>query len=173
MSYFNQESERLIFRKVTAEDIPLWLTFFHKNDRLEYLGIDVTKEHQVLAADWINMQMERYKNQGFGSLAVIEKSSGNFIGLAGIIPREIDGLIEYEIAYSFIPAYWKKGYATEAAKHLKHFGEVNKLAPYFISIIHQSNTDSMNVAKKNGMHIMRESFYLGMPVFVFGSKLEK
>ena len=170
MDYFNQESERLIFRKVTPEDIPSWLTFFANNDRLNFLGIDVTKPHEVIATEWINMQIQRYATQGFGSLAVIEKSTGGFIGLVGIVPREIDDLIEYEIAYSLIPKYWGKGYATEAARHMKQFGYEAGIAPYFISIIHQSNTDSMHVAQKNGMHILRETHYLGMNVFVFADK---
>ena len=170
MDYFNQESERLIFRKVTLEDIPAWLTFFPNNDRLDFLGIDVSKPHEVIASEWINMQLHRYATQGLGSLAVIEKSSGDFIGLVGIVPREIDDLIEYEIAYSLIPTYWGKGYATEAARQMKQFGYAAEIAPYFISIIHKSNNDSIHVAKKNGMHILRETHYLGMDVYVYGDK---
>lgn len=170
MDYFNQESERLIFRKVTSDDIPAWLTFFPNNDRLSFLGIDVTKPHEIIATEWIHMQMHRYATQGFGSLAVIEKSTGDFIGLVGIVPREIDDLIEYEIAYSLIPTYWGKGYATEAARQMKQFGYKAGIAPYFISIIHKSNNDSIHVAKKNGMHILRETYYLGMDVYVYGTK---
>ncbi|MFT5832731.1 MAG: ribosomal-protein-alanine N-acetyltransferase, partial [Cognaticolwellia sp.] len=38
MDYFNQESERLRFRKLTTDDIPRWLEFFKNNDNLKFLG---------------------------------------------------------------------------------------------------------------------------------------
>lgn len=165
--YFNQESERLEYRALTKEDVYSWLEFFENNDRLHFLGLDTNKPVMELAQDWIEKQLERYENQGLGLLAVIEKDSLNLIGMCGIIPRELDGKNELEIGYSFKPKYWGKGYATEAASHMKRFGLKNGITNRFISIIHKDNQDSMRVAMKNGMSPLRDSEFMGMPVIIY------
>ena len=122
MNYFTQESERLIFRKLTDADIPKWVQFFVDNDRLKYLGMDLLMSKEELAMGWIKAQFQRYENQGLGHLAVELKSTGEFIGMGGILPRELDGKSEYEIAYSLMPKFWGKGYATEVAQTMRGFG---------------------------------------------------
>lgn len=168
MTYFNQQSERLIYRKLTVDDIPSWLEFFENNDRLHFLGIDLTKTNEQHAEDWITRQLKRYELQGLGFLAVVSKESGKLIGLGGILPRELNGSDEYEIAYSLIPKYWGKGYATEIAVQMKNFGFAAINTKRFISIIDLENIDSANVAIKNGMNILFKTDYQGMEVNVFG-----
>ena len=67
-----------------------------------------------------------------------------------------------------LPNHWGKGYATELAMHMKRFGLENKVSDKFISIIHQENEASMNVARKNGMTNLYETTFYEMPVFIFG-----
>ncbi len=168
MDYFSQHSKRLQFRALSENDIESWLEFFNGNERLAFLGIDVTKDYLKLATEWISKQLERYQTDGFGHLAVIEKSSGAFIGMGGILVRELDGEKVFEIAYSLKPAYWNQGFGTEIASQIKKFGKQNQIADSFISIIHKENSASMYVARKNGMRILRETNFMGMDVFVFG-----
>jgi len=168
MEYFNQQSERLKYRKLTEEDIPSWIEFFIDNDRLQYLGMDLQKSKETLAEEWIKAQLNRYENQGLGHLAVELKDSGDFIGMGGILPRELNGNKEYEIAYSLKPNYWGNGYATEIARTMREFGSKKIDANRFISIIDVANIESANVAKKNGMAVLFNTEYLGMKVDVFG-----
>jgi RimJ/RimL family protein N-acetyltransferase len=169
MDYFNQESDRLRFRKLTEEDIPSWVDFFVNNDRLRFLGItDWSKSKETLAEDWIRKQLDRYEQEGFGHLAVELKESGEFIGMGGILPRELKGKTEYEISYSLKPPFWKKGYGTEMAKQMKRFGLKNIDSNRFISIIEVENVDSIHVAKKNGMSALFNTEFLGMDVVVYG-----
>ena len=171
MNYFSQESERLIYRALTENDIDSWTEFFENNDRLIFLGLDINKDHKTLAAEWILKQLERYKDHGLGHLAVIKKSTGEFIGMGGLIPRELNDKLEYEIAYSLKPKYWKNGYAIEVARQMKHFGQQTKIAKSFISIIDKNNIASINVAKKNNMVVISETDFQGMNVFVYGCHL--
>lgn len=80
MNYFEQESERLRYRKLTEADIPRWVDFFVANDNLAYLGLDLSKSKEVLAEEWITKQFERYRTQNLGHLAVELKETGAFIG---------------------------------------------------------------------------------------------
>lgn len=170
MDYYLQESDRLKYRKLTKKDIPLWIPFFHNNDRLNYLGIDTSKSHEELAEMWIKKQLERYDNEGFGHLAVELKTTGEFIGMGGILPRELLDKPEYEVVYSLKPPYWGKGYATEIAQTMKKFGMENIPADRFISIIHIDNSPSVNVATKNGMSPLFKTEFMDMPVEVYGAK---
>lgn len=168
MSYFDQQTERLAFRKLTRDDIPTWTKFFINNDRLQYLGIDLTLSPEANATGWIENQFPRYEAIGLGHLAVEIKETNQFIGVGGIIPRQLENQVEFEIAYSLLPSFWKKGYGTELAKQLKQFGMENIEIERFVSIIAKENTDSINVAIKNGMRVLFETHYLGMDVYVYG-----
>lgn len=168
MEYFNQKSERLNFRKLTEEDIPNWLEFFIENPNLRFLGMDLKKTKEELSEGWINAQLERYKKQGLGHLAIELSNTKEFIGMGGILPRELNGTPEFEIAYSLKPKYWGKGYATEIAQTMKKYGFQNIDTSRFISIIHIDNYASANVAKKNGMKVLFKTEFFEMPVDVYG-----
>ena len=170
MNYFEQESERLRFRKITVKDIPGWTEFFYNNDHLSFLGIDLNKSEEELAKEWVMTQLGRYETQGLGHLAVETKAGGVFIGMGGIIPRELEGRIEHEIAYSLKPQFWGKGYGTELAQTMKKFGFEHIPTDRFVSIIDIRNKRSIQVAKKNGMKALFRTTYLGMTVDVYGIK---
>lgn len=168
MIYSNQESERLTYRLATMEDIPAWSDFFVDNDRLHFFDFDLEKSKEELAEQWIRMQLERYATNGFGHLAVELKSTGQLIAMGGILPRELDGKSEFEIAYSVNPRHWGCGYATEIAKTMKEFAMHNLNSPRFISIIDLENEHSAKVAVKNGMQVLFQTQFMGGMVNVFG-----
>lgn len=171
-SYFHQETARLRFRALTLDDIPLWTEFVANNDCLHFVGVDLSKEVVPieLATEWINRQLSRYQEDGFGLLAAIEKETGDFIGMTGILSREIDGKHEKEIGYSYLVRTWGKGYASEAAIQMHQYGRENQLAERFISIIHVDNAASMRVAEKNGMVPLSTTNFMNMDVIVYGTK---
>jgi len=170
LSYQYQSSERLDFRPTSLEDIPAWAPFFDQKDYLRFLGIpEPDLPGAELAKKWITMQLERYQTSGFGHLAVIERSSGQFIGMGGILPRVLKTGKLYEIAYSLKPSFWGQGYATELAQTMRRYSLEHVLDAPVVSIIHQENIGSIRVAEKNGMQQLREiKDYIGMPVWVYG-----
>jgi thiosulfate/3-mercaptopyruvate sulfurtransferase len=168
-SYFIQSSERLTYRKLTKDDTESWGDFFENNDRLHFLGIDGSKGKKVLAEEWVAKQEGRYLNEGLGLLAVIDKETGALLGACGLLPRAIQNKYELEVGYSFLPQYWGKGYATEAANQMREFGLENNMANRIISIIHVDNEDSMKVARRNNMKALFNDSYMGMPVTIFGT----
>ena len=168
MDYYSQETERLLLRKLTENDIDAWAEFFVDNPNTRFVAVDDSLDKLTLSKKWISKQLERYANNQFGLLVGIEKATGSFIGLGGILTRDFNDKDEFEIAYSILPKYWGKGFATEMAVQMKAFGKQNNVSDKFISIIHEENVGSMNVATKNGMTNLYETTFYEMPVFVFG-----
>ena len=171
-NYFIQQTDRLYFRKLQASDIPLWSDFFRDNEMIEFVGIDTSKEPLDLSKEWIEKQFERYQNDGFGHLAIIEKKTNRFLGVAGLIVREIDSIKEFEVSYLLKKEFWGKGYATEITKSLIDYSRENKVSKRLISLIHKENLNSIRVAKKNNMTIVGEIInYLDMDVFIFAVEI--
>ena len=165
-SYYHQETERLAFRPLTLEDIEPWSHFFNDNPTERFLGGDLLGDSPIAKSSmWIKKQIWRQDEKAFGQMAVTEKESGKFIGLGGLIARDDN---EFEVTYSFFPDAWGKGFGTELAVHFKKYAFDHIDISYVVSMIHIENEASMHVARKNGMEIIRETEFLGMPIYVFG-----
>ena len=116
---------------------------------------------------WIERQLKRYDEGSGGLLAVLDKSNEKFLGQCGLLIQEVDKVDELEVGYGFIPKYWGKGYATEAANAMIQYAFKNSLSSYLISLIHPDNLNSQNVAKKNGLNIWKPTEFKGINVDVW------
>lgn len=168
-SYYNQSSERLTFKSIEEQDDKNWEPFFIDNPMLVYVGGDLYKHLSSLekSANWLNIQRKRQQEKLFGQLAVIDKETGEFIGVGGVIYRDLEAGGEYEITYSLLQKAQGKGLGTELAVHFKEYVKNELDLESVISIIHVDNEPSINVAKKNGMVFESEFDFLGMPVALF------
>lgn len=171
--YYNQSSSRLQFRSLTMDDVESWLPFFDKANHQRFLGQDLSVAPRERSRSWIERQCQREAENEYGQLAVIEKDSGKFIGVGGIIARDINGKEEYEITYSFFRESWGKGYATELALHFVEYAQLNIDCQRVISIIHTENIASIRVAEKNGLTRQDEMEFMGMSVYIYGVSLNK
>jgi RimJ/RimL family protein N-acetyltransferase len=167
--YQGQESERLIYRPFVEKDRLLWEPFFHETAILGFVGMlsgpFKKMSSQERANAWIDRQIERQETGTIGQLAIIEKASGKFIGVGGIIARtdEITGG-EWEITYCLLPEFRGKGYATEQSVHFKNWAFDNTSKESLISVVQVDNIASQNVAEKNGMSVEKEMYYFEMDV---------
>lgn len=100
-------------------------------------------------------------------MALIEKDSGTLVGWCGLLVQEVDGTEELEVGYSVLPAYWSKGYATEAAQRCVTAAFEGNLAESVISIIQIHNVPSLRVAEKNGLQRDKQTSHNGNPVFIY------
>lgn len=162
----NQESQRLYFRRVTLDDFDEWKVFFQDAESTQFLGLP-EMEPDELCRYWINLSLERSKNGKGGMNALIEKSTGAYIGHCGLLVQEIDGIEELEVGYSIIREYWGRGFATEAAIKCKEFAFQNDFALSLISIIDHENHASKRVAMKNGMKYEKDSVFHDHPVEIY------
>lgn len=161
------ETERLTIRELALTDINDWEAFFVNNLSLDYLGFDINRDKHTLAKEWIEIQLERYQNNRYGHQALIEKSSGQFIGQCGLLTQTFEENSIIEIGYHILPEFWGKGYATEAAKKIRDFAFENKMANELFSIIDIRNLASQRVAEKSGMIIEKQANYFHLDVYLY------
>jgi len=166
----NLSSERLLFRKLVPDDFEFWLPF-HEDSRSSKYWVGLPQNPEQACREDFERTFFRYRNNLGGKLALIEKNTGTFIGLCGLLVQQIDQNQELEIAYSLLPKYWKKGYATEAAQACKLCATEHQLAPSLISIIHIDNLPSQKVARNNLMKPTAKTIYHHNPVYIFRVKI--
>jgi [ribosomal protein S5]-alanine N-acetyltransferase len=168
----SQQTPRLLFRKIDLSDFDVWLKFFEAPETSTH-WIEEKETPKIACEKWYQRQFERYQNNLGGMNALIEKSSGQLVGHAGLLVQIVDGITELEIGYSLLPEFWGKGYAIEAAQKCKEYAFENKLANSLISIISLTNLPSQKVAIKNGMSIDKQTVYKGNQVYIFRASAEK
>jgi [ribosomal protein S5]-alanine N-acetyltransferase len=162
----HEETPRILFRRIELTDFDAWLEFFKHPSSFEH-WVSERQQPGLECKQWYAKQFNRYETDQGGMNAVIEKSTGKLIGHAGLLVQHVDGIEELEVAYSLVPAFRNKGFASEAAVKCKEFAFQNNLTPSLISIISLTNTPSANVALKNGMKIEKQTTYNQNPVNIF------
>lgn len=160
-------TNRLLLRKVEESDISLWTEFFINNPSLPYLGIDLNKTHEENSKEWIEFQLKRYKENRYGHHSLIDKETGDFLGMCGLLTQTIEDKTEIEIGYSILPKYWGKGFASEAAQFFRNFGFEHEKLDHIISVIDIRNIASQKVAVRNGMFIDRQIKYFDLDVYIY------
>lgn len=142
------ETKRLLLRKMEQSDFESLCKILQDKDVMyAYEGAFSNEETQ----EWLDKQLIRYKQDGFGLNAVILKETGLMIGQCGLTIQEIPGKKVIETGYLFQKKYWHKGYATEAAKACNEYAFNILGLKEVYSIIRDNNIPSQNVAKRNGM----------------------
>lgn len=142
------ETERLQLRSLTQEDYHA-LCMILQDAEVMYAYEHAFSDAEV--HDWLNRQLMRYQQDGFGLWAVLHKDSGRLIGQAGITYQDWNGRQVPEIGYLFQKAYWHQGYATEAAMGCKKYAFEKLGFDAVYSIIRDTNSASKRVALRNGM----------------------
>lgn len=100
---------------------------------------------------WMQKQLQRYNDFGFGLWAIVLKESGEMIGQCGITMQEYNDMMVPEVGYLLAYKHWHKGYAIEAATACRDYGFNTLHFDAIYSIIRDNNIASQKVAIKNGM----------------------
>lgn len=162
-----QETNRLVFKKISLSYFNDWLAFFEDPETSRHWIFEKEDDPETTCKNWFARQFDRHNNDEGGMNALFEKDSNRLVGHCGLLKQTVDNIAEIEIAYSLLPAFWNKGYATEAAEKCKQFAFENNLASSLISIISLTNIPSEKVATKIGMTLDKTTVYRGNNVNIF------
>ncbi len=91
-----------------------------------------------------------------GLWGTIELRTGAFLGRCGLLPWDIDGEPEVELAYLIDRSRWGEGLATEAARGIVEYARDQLSLKRLICLIMPGNAASAAVATKAGMTFERE-----------------
>ena len=147
------ETDRLILREMTENDFDSLCTIL-QDPEVMYAYEHAFSDEEV--HDWLERQINRYKQYGFGLWAVILKETDEFIGQCGITMQNTPEGELHEIGYLFAKRFWHNGYAIEAAKACKEYAFSVLNVPEICSIIRVTNSASRAVAERNGMTVCVE-----------------
>lgn len=163
------ETERVYLRQLTQSDFGSLCKILQDGETMyAYNGAFSDAEVQ----EWLDRQLARYAEYGFGLWAAVLKETDEMIGQCGLTMQPWQDRQVLEIGYLFRREYWHNGYATEAAKACKEYAFSRLGAEEVCSIIRDTNTASQNVALRNGMTKQNEimiKYYRGvdMPHYLY------
>lgn len=147
---FFLETQRLVLKMLAPSDLNALIQLRTHPEVMRYIGEGriQTKEqieHFLAAA------LAYQEKHSLGFCSVFEKTSGNFIGQAGLFHLGFDDTQqEIELAYRLLPNYWGKGYATDLAKALVDWGFTHLPVNKLVAATHLDNIASQQVLKKAG-----------------------
>lgn len=168
------ETQRLILRKLEEADFDRMFLMDSDPEVMKYLGKPVINVDESKEA--IKMIQKQYEENGVGRLAVIEKESGLMIGWSGLklLKQPINGHVNtLDLGYRFIPEFWGKGYAIEAARASLEYGFNELEAEVIYAYADSGNTGSNYILKKLGFKNTEEFEDSGVKCFWYELKREQ
>src|SRR5262249_26606666 len=179
------ESPRLVLRRIAPGDLP----FFTRIHALPQVARHLYPEGRPRSPDetaaWLRSTLASYEQLGLGYLAVLRKQDGALIGRGGLmellvesgapehgrhrgwfwfpgVPADVELALECELGYTFDPAVWGRGFATEAACCVRDYARDVLRLPYAISAILPQNARSRRVAERSGARAEGEMHVVGL-----------
>jgi ribosomal-protein-alanine N-acetyltransferase len=160
------ETARVTLRRLRPDDLqPLFALYRDPDIRRYFPEGTLTLEQTKAELDWF-LTGGGPAHAGLGLWAAIEKDSGAFIGRSGLIPWEIDGKTEIEIAYLLAKSHWGQGLGAEIARGLLRYGFETLRLPRLIALIDPENEPSRRTALAAGLHFERDLVHDGVPCSV-------
>jgi ribosomal-protein-alanine N-acetyltransferase len=158
------ETARLLLRPLSLDDVDAMAPMYADPEVMTFVGGVKTRQE---TAERITLIMSLFTEQGFGLFGVVEKSSGNLLGRAGLIVQQVEGAREVELAYGLKRQAWGQGYATEAITAVREWGFRRLPEPRLISLVHAANLRSVRVAERLGARHDRDVDYQGQRVRLY------
>lgn len=148
MTYF--ESERLIFRDWTDNDLDIFIAINKDKDVMKYFPNTLSNLESISFYEKIKKE---FQELGYGLYAVETKHNKEFIGFIGFHKASFISNFTpcIEIGWRLIKEVWGKGYASEGAYACLQYGFDILGFGEIYSFTAVANTKSEKVMKKIGM----------------------
>ena len=146
-------TDRLSLRKLTADDAGFMLRLLNEPSFIRYIGDKGVRTIDGARAYILDGPVASYEKHGFGLWLVEARESGEPAGICGLLKREV--LEDVDIGYAFIPEFWSRGYALEAASAvLSYAGETLGLKRV-AAVVNVDNHSSIRLLEKMGFEYER------------------
>jgi RimJ/RimL family protein N-acetyltransferase len=140
------ETERLLIRRLDAGDSAFILGLVNEPSWVRYIGDKGVHTLQDAQRHIENGPVPMYARVGFGLYAVEAKDSHELVGICGLIRRE--ALDDVDLGFAFLPMYWGRGYAYEAASAVMSYGRQVLGLRRIVAILSRDNDRSRHLVEK-------------------------
>lgn len=166
------QTERLILRRFTDQDVDALYTLGTVPQIIKYTGNKPFASHDDARHYLIAHPLRDYQVYGYGRFACVYKETDAVIGFSGV--KHLEEIAENELGYRFLPDYWGKGLATEAAVAVVAYARDSLKLPRLVSAIHPENQASKNVVRKLGFRYEKDvelSFIEGVRLELYAAAI--
>lgn len=150
------ETQRLRCRPIARGDLASLDQLYRDSTVMRYLGTGQSLSG-AQTAERLQNYLEAWALAGFGSYALVLKTTEGFIGCGGIEPRSSAEGLEGEIGWVLAPAYWGQGLATEFARAMIAVGFEQFSLERIFARADVRNGASIRVMQKAGLTLVRRN----------------
>lgn len=167
------ETQRLVLRPIAPDDLAFFTRLHALPEVTRHLYPGGEPRSPAWTEAWLHATLASAASRPLGRLAVLRKTDGTLIGRCGLTdlaveavaqdrvirrgwfggdaaPADVPQTFENELGYTFDPAAWGQGYATEAACCVRDYARDVLTLPYLVSVIMPANEPSRRVAERGG-----------------------
>lgn len=147
------ETARLVLREVSEADAPFMLELLNSRGFIEGIADRGVRTVEQARAYIVERMLSAYAKDGYGMWVAVERASGEPVGVAGLVNRDV--LDHPDVGYAFLERAWGRGYAQEAAAAvLRHAREALGMNTV-VAITSPGNRASQRVLEKVGLRFVR------------------
>jgi ribosomal-protein-alanine N-acetyltransferase len=164
------ETPRLVLRRLEPSDLEALFALYRDPEVRRYFPDGtLTREETKEELEWF--LHGHPQNPKLGLWATLDRKSEAFLGRCGLLPWEIEGKSEIELAFLIDKAQWGCGVATEVAEAIKGYAQRILGLQRLICLVMPGNSASVRVAEKVGMSFERELQLKGIQCHVYSCTL--
>ena len=157
-------TDHLELRPLALDDLDELASMLGDAEALLHWGPPLSREE---SRSWIERNLRRYQDDGFGRCAIILRSTGELVGDCGLARMLLEGRPEVELGWIVRRGHQGKGIATEAAAAWRDYAFGTLGLERVVSMVSEKNVASRRVAEKLGMTVEREAMMDGLPHLMY------
>ena len=161
------ETDRLRLRPFSFADAEFIIELLNSDGWLRYIGDRNVHSRESAEAYLANGILKNYATVGYGFWAVELISSGEPIGMCGLIQR--DTLPHPDIGFAFLPEYIGQGYGYEAAAATLEYAFDTLKMTQVLAITVPENESSIRLLEKIGLQYTHTMDMNGEALRVFST----
>jgi len=163
------ETPRLVLRPMALSDLDALAPILGDPRSMRFYPRPFDRS---MVTGWIERTLERYDDDGYGLLAVVERATGEVIGDCGPTRQIVDGDDFVELGWHIRPDRQGVGFATEAGAACRDHAWAALDPPRLISLVRPENVPSWSVANALGFRPWRGTVRAGMAHVVWSLERE-
>lgn len=140
---------RLTLRHLTPDDAPFMLALLNEPSFIANVADRGVRTEADARTYIVDGPMASYARHGFGLYLVELTGTAVSIGICGLLKR--DALDAPDVGFAFLPTYWSKGYAREAAGAVMRLARESLGLDRIVAITAPHNQASMRVLESLGL----------------------